>query len=268
MFEMIVNEDCQETMKRLQPNSIDLVLTSPPYNTGRPSTSERSRGNHEGRYDVHMDTKTPEEFIQWCIDLFAEFDRILVRDGVVLWNMSYANDGTVNTKNNGLLWLLIAELIQKSNFTVADRIIWKKRSGALPNNSSKNKLTRVCEDVFVFCRKSEYKTFNTNKQVTKVGVTGQQFYSPLYNFLEAKNNDEVCPLNKATYSSELCEKLLEMYIPSEDRESRIVYDPFMGTGTTAIACKKLGIGYLGSEISLAQCEWAERRINGVQADVR
>lgn len=174
--------------------------------------------------------------------------------------MSYANDRTMNVGNSGLLWIFIAELIKKSNFTVADRIIWKKRSGALPNNSSKNKLTRVCEDIFVLCRKLEYKTFNTNKQVTKTGVTGQQFYSPMYNFLEAKNNDEVCPLNKATYSSELCEKLLEMYVPSADRKSCIVYDPFMGTGTTAIACKKLGIGYLGSEISKAQCEWAEKRI--------
>lgn len=261
MFEMICNEDCMETMKKLQPQSIDIILTSPPYNTGRPSTSERSRGNYEGRYDIHLDTKTPEEFCNWCIDIFNEFDRILKKDGVILWNMSYGNDGTVNTSSVGLLWILIARIIENTNFTVADRIIWKKRSGALPNNSSKNKLTRVCEDVFVFVRKSEYKTFNTNKQITKVGKTGQTFYSPIYNFVEAKNNDEVCPLNKATYSSELVEKLLEMYLPKD--ENAIVYDPFMGTGTTAVACKKYGVGYLGSELSKNQCEWAERRINEI-----
>lgn len=261
MFEMIRNEDCMVTMAKLSDKSINLVLTSPPYNTGRPSTSERSRANHEGRYDVHLDTKTPSQFCDWCVDLFNEFDRILVQDGAVLWNMSYGGDATVNTDSIGLLWIVLAEIIKNTNFTIADRIVWKKRSGALPNNSSKNKLTRVCEDVFVFVRKSEYKTFHANKEVSKVGITGQTFYRPINNFVEAKNNDESCPLNKATYSSELCEWLLSTYAPLND--NTIVYDPFMGTGTTAVACKRLGIGYLGSEISPKQCEWAESRLSQI-----
>ena len=164
------NEDCFATMNTMVEfdEKVDIILTSPPYNTGRPSTSERSRNNNEGRYDVHLDTMTQNDYCQWCIDLFNNFNKVLNENGVILWNVSYGSDGTVNTESVGLMWLAIADIIRNTPFTVADRIIWKKNS-ALPNNVSKNKLTRIVEDVFVFCRKDEYKTFNANKEVSSVG---------------------------------------------------------------------------------------------------
>jgi site-specific DNA-methyltransferase (adenine-specific)/modification methylase len=260
-MEIIFNEDCFESMKRFEENGdkVNVILTSPPYNTGRPNTSEKARKNNEARYDIHMDTMTQDEYIDWTIKLFNEFDKILAKDGVILWNISYGSDGTVNTSSIGLVWLVIADIIRKTNFTTADRIIWKKKS-ALPNNVSKNKLTRIVEDVFVFCRKNEYKTFQCNKEVSSVGKTGQTFYKIMYNFIEAPNNDGSCILNKATYSSELCEKLLTMYA----NNANIVYDPFMGTGTTAVACKRLGINCFGSEISKDQVDYAYERLKNVE----
>ena len=62
--------------------------------------------------------------------------------------------------------------------------------------------------------------------------------------------------NKATYSSDLCKQLLNIYCPKDG----IVYDPFMGTGTTAVACKELGLSYIGSELSENQCKWANDRL--------
>ena len=52
----IFNNDCMVVMDKMVEynQKVDIVLTSPPYNTGRPSTSERSRENMEGRYDVHF----------------------------------------------------------------------------------------------------------------------------------------------------------------------------------------------------------------------
>ena len=256
-MEIIFNEDCFETMKRFEENGdkINVILTSPPYNTGRPNTSEKARQHHEARYDIHMDTMTQDEYIDWTIRLFNEFDKILAKDGVILWNISYGSDGTVNKEGIGLVWLVIADIIRKTNFVTADRIIWKKRS-ALPNNVSKNKLTRIVEDVFVFCRKDEYKTFQCNKEVSQVSKTGQTFYKNVYNFIEAPNNDGANKLNKATYSSELCEKLLTIYA----NDVNIVYDPFMGTGTTAVACKRLGINCFGSEISKDQVDFSYERL--------
>lgn len=115
--------------------------------------------------------------------------------------------------------------------------------------------------------------YNTNKKAGKTrtlentSVKNGQYdyvrsYENVYNFIEAKNNDGSCPYNKATFSSELCEKLLRLYAP----EKGIVYDSFIGTGTTAIACKKLGLKYIGSEISKKQVEWAEERLLKCSSD--
>ena len=141
---------------------------------------------------------------------------------------------------------------------VADVITWKKKS-ALPQNISPNKLTRICEYVFVFCRKNEYGTYFANKQVTSIRDTGQKMYEVVYNFISAPNNDGSCDLNKATYSTELCEKLLNIYA----KKNSIVLDPFMGTGTTAVACKSLGHSYIGSELSENQCKYALERLGEV-----
>ena len=206
---------------------------------------------------MHLDGKTQEEFIEWCISLFKEFDRILKPNGVILWNMSYGNDFDTNN-GIGLLWVLIGELVKTTNFTVGDCIFWRKTNGSLPNNVSPNKLTRLVEYVFVFCRKEEIKTYFANKEVSKIGKNGNTYYRPLYNYIESRCNDGPCPINKATFSSDFATQLLKMYAPM--REDTIVYDPFMGTGTTAVACKNIGVGYLGSELSTQQCEWAERRI--------
>ena len=253
----IFNENCFDTIENFKKDNVkvDIILTSPPYNTGRPSNTDRSRENYEGKYDVHIDNMTQQEYCDWCVKLFNEFDNVLSTNGVILWNVSYGSDCSVNKEGIGLVWLTIADIIRNTNFVTADRIIWKKRT-ALPNNASKNKLTRIIEDVFVFCRKNEYKTFNCNKPISQIGKTGQTFYKNIYNFIEAPNNDGPCKLNKATYSSELCSKLLNIYAS----ENSIVYDPFMGSGTTGVACKQLNLNCYGSEISENQCEYAIDRI--------
>ena len=252
-----INDDCFNIMQRMIRGGykVDLILTSPPYNTGRPSTSESSRDNHEGRYDIHLDTMSQSEYCEWCVNIFNSFDNILSENGVILWNVSYGNDATVNTESIGLMWLCIADIIRNTNFTVADRIIWKKKS-ALPNNVSKNKLTRIVEDIFVFVRKNEYKTFNCNKGISQVGKNGQTFYKNIYNFIDAKNNDGSCKLNKATFSTDLVEQLLDIYAD----ENTIVFDPFNGTGTTGIACYRKGLTYFGTEISKDQIEFSKQRL--------
>ena len=253
----IFNEDCMDTMRRMIEggySDIDTILTSPPYNNSRTSHTEYSMRTSNCRYDSYDDNMTNEEYISWTIKLFDMFDKILKPNGKILYNISYGGE------NNECMWLTIAEIIRKTNFTIADSIIWKKKS-AFPNNVSPNKLTRITEYVFVFCRKNEYKTFGTNKKVKSVNKkTGQKFYENTFNFIEAKNNDGMCELNKATYSSDLCEQLLEIYTP----ENSVVYDPFNGTGTTGVACiRKNMLWYFGSELSKEQCEYSEERIKKI-----
>lgn len=257
----IFNEKCEYTMeKMLKYNQfVDIILTSPPYNTGRNNKTQKSIDNNDGRYDVHVDTLDKSDYRKWCVHLFNQFDKILNKNGVILWQVSYGNDNTVNKEGIGLMWLTLADIIENTEFTIADRIVWKKKT-AIPCNTSSNKLTRITEDIYVFCRKDEFKTFNANKAVASVSHRGQKFYENIFNFIEAPNNDGTCKLNKATYSSELCEKLLKIYA----NNSSVIYDPFMGTGTTGVACKKMGLKCFGSEISERQCEYAGKRIEQLE----
>lgn len=257
----IYNENCFDTLKRLndEGKKVNVILTSPPYNTARCVNTERSREILNQRYDIHFDNMTDDEYRAWTSDLFKEFDKVLKENGVILYNISYGSE------NPNAMWEAV-EAIRHTDFMIADTIIWKK-SSALPNNTSSNKLTRITEFVFVICRKSEFKTFQANKKVTSTNARGQKYYENVFNFIEAPNNDGPCKLNKATYSSDLVLHLLDIYARPND----VVYDPFMGTGTTIIGCLRYNSGdnsmeCIGSELSSAQIEFAENRISEFKAE--
>lgn len=254
------NENCFSTMKRMAEKKykVDLILTSPPYATSRSTVkTQKAIDTYNRRYDICLDNMTDEEYCKWTTDLFQNFNEILSKNGVILYNISYGSE------NPSVMWLAMSDIIRNTEFMVADCIIWKKKS-ALPNNVG-NKLTRITEFVFVLCRKNEFKTFNINKKVKSVRQdTGQKYYENVYNFIEAANNDGACKLNKATYSSELCMKLLDLYA----KEGSIIYDPFMGTGTTAIACEKHDYSNtlvcIGSELSEGQVEFSRKRLEDIR----
>ena len=254
----IYNEDCFKTMESVPIGQFDIILTSPFYNTNKKAGKTRTLNNtsvKEGqydyvRYDTHIDSMTNEEYCDFTERLFSEFDKVLKLNGVVLYNINY---GAENTEG---MFKAINTIITKSPFTIADVIIWKK-SNALPNSCSPNRLTRIWEFVFVFCRKEELKTFNCHKAVKSYRATGQAMYENVFNYIEAKNNDESCPYNKATFSTDLVKALLSRYAVGE---KVTVYDPFMGRGTTAVACQELGFDCYGSEISENQCKWATERL--------
>ena len=253
----IYNESNLETIKRIDEKSVDIVLTSPFYNTnlkcgkGRTllNTKVKKEHFHYLKYDVFIDNMSNEEYSNYCVDLFNGFDKILKENGVVLWNVNYG------CENTNCMFTTIADIINKTNFSVLDVICWKKKN-AIPNSTSPNSLTRIWEFIFVLCRDNELQTAYCNKRSVSKRDNGQVMYENIYNFVEAKNNDEKCPFNKATYSTDLCKRLLELYAP----KNAIAYDPFMGSGTTAVDCKEMGLNYIGSEISPNQVEWANNRI--------
>ena len=256
----IYNEDCFDTMGRMADEGmkVDLVLTSPPYNTARSNcdfVNDTSKGRYTVRYVDFNDMKSDKEYTEWTLRLFRNFDTVLRDNGVVLYNMSYGK----NTHES--FWNLISDIQRQTPFTVADHIVWKKRN-AVPNTASPNKLTRICEDIFVFVRKDEYDTFTTNKKVVSYSMrTNQRNYENICNFVSAANNDGSCRIHKATYSTELCQWLLGVYAP----EGSVVYDPFIGTGTTAVACLRMGKGlkYIGSEIYGDYVNFAKQRLSSL-----
>lgn len=252
-YSTLYNGDCIDIMKNLicHDIKIDKVITSPPYNIIRPNSSDRG-------YDLYKDGMSNEDYIKWTIEIFNCYDKILNVNGCVLYNLSYGSE------NTELMNLTIADIIKKTNFTLADILIWKKNS-ATPNNVSANKMTRICEFVYVFCRKSEFMSFKTNKkQVGEIENTKQPIYENLFNFFQAPNNDESNVLNKATFSTEFVINLIDRYVSKND----IVLDNFVGTGTTMVACEMKAIKSIGIELSEKQCQYAKERLKrGIQTNL-
>ena len=240
------NENCIETLNKIDNKTIDCVLTSPPYNM-----TKRKGGyaDKQKRYDEYQDWKTEDEYNQWTCSIFNKIDEKLKENGVILYNFSYS------IENPALPYTMLGKLISDTNFTIADTIIWKK-SNSIPHPASYNRLNRIVEFVYVIVRKSELKSFNCYKKIAKVSPKGQNYFEVVDNFIIARNNDEKTDLNKATYSTEFCTKLLNIYTKEED----LIYDPFMGTGTTGVACKMIGRNFIGSEISTLQVEYSKKRI--------
>lgn len=247
MIDTFNNENCFDTINKIKEKGIkiNIVLTSPPYNTSRKSSKDK----YMQRYIEHIDILTDEEYIDNTVNLFNGFNDILEKNGVILYNMSYS------TSKPYLMYSVISEIIKKTNFVIVDTIVWKKNN-AIPDNRSSNRLTRIFEFVFVFARKNEDKSFQSNKAITSLSNTGIYTYTPITNFIEARNNSEVTSLNKATFSVEFCDELLKIYAKKDD----IIYDPFMGTGTTAVSAKKNRCFFIGSEICKKQIIHSKRRL--------
>jgi site-specific DNA-methyltransferase (adenine-specific) len=245
---VIYNEDCLVTMERMEEKSVNIILTSPPYNM-----TKRKGGyaDKQPRYDVYVDWKDEQEYLDWTTNIFKSFDKVLKENGVILYNFSYS------TENPSLPYKVMCSVMNNTSFTLADTIVWKK-SNSVPHPASYNRLNRCYEFIFVICRQSELTTFQCNKKVVKVSSKNQKYYEIVDNMISAKNNDGSNPHNKATFSTDMCNQLLNIY----SKEGDLVYDPFIGTGTTAISCVHNKLNYIGSEISKNQVdyfkEWLSR----------
>lgn len=218
-------------MSKMTDKSIPGIICSPPYNIA----TKRTDVYYNNGYD---DKLCEKEYLRIRTEEFKEFSRILNDRGVICYNISYHNE------NPMLPTLLITKMHQETDLTVADIIIWKK-SHALPFQTSPTKLSRLCELVYVIVKKDHLHDFTTNKEISKINdKTKQKFYKNYINLIEAKNNDKIKSKLKSSYSEDFVVKLLNIYFPKES----LIYDPFMGIGTTARACKKTNRDYIGSEL--------------------
>ena len=152
----IYNENNIETMKRFNDNSIDGIVTSPPYNI----TTKRKDNYYNNGYS-EIDNLTEEDYIKKRINEFKEFERILTPKGVICYNISYHNNNPI------LPLLLMSEVHKNTGLTIADMITWKKKT-SMPFQSSKTKLSRICEQVYIIVNKKHLHDFETNKTISKI----------------------------------------------------------------------------------------------------
>lgn len=220
-------------MIRISDGSISGIITSPPYNI----TSKRKDVYYNNGYS-NIDGLSEDEYLRVRVYEFVQFSRILENTGVICYNISYHNENPI------LPTLLISKIHKETDLTVADIITWKK-STSIPFQTSPTKLSRICELVYVIVKKEFLHEFKTNKEISKINEkSGQKFYKNYTNLIEAKNNDSIKCKLKASFSEDFVTKLLDIYF----HEGSLIYDPFMGIGTTARACKKSSRNYIGSEL--------------------
>lgn len=211
----------------------------------------------ESNYQVNNIITQPPESVNF-IDLFVCFDKILKKNGVILISLMYNKDSPIKTYET------IVNIEKYTNFKLADIITWIKHP-VLPNNMNKNRLTRQHEEIYVFCRKDEFKTFKTNKKVVSVRESGQLNYSNLNNVIHAPIRDKkVKTFKHNVFSTDLVLELLNMYV----KKSYIVYNPFSGTGTVFNACVIYKCKCIGSEIDKEQVEYARKRIINTRLELR
>ncbi len=247
----IYNENCLDTMKRMPDNFIDLTVTSPPYDNLR---------TYNG-YDFDFESIAKELF------------RVTKQGGVVVW---VVGDATVNGSETGTSFKQ-ALYFKEIGFNLHDTMIWQTPGFS---NPSSNRYHQVYQFMFVFC-KEQLKIFNPIKdrrvlnQSFGVQSTRQPDGSLLptkklkgleyemgmrFNvwILNASSNDNPC--EKILHPATFPESIAADHIYSWSNEGDLVYDPFMGSGTTAKMAHLQKRNWIGSEISKEYCELAEKRI--------
>jgi len=243
----IYNENCLDTMARMPDCFVDLTVTSPPYDNLR---------NYNG-YSFDFEAVAKELF------------RVTKQGGVVVW---VVGDATIKGSETGTSFKQ-ALYFREIGFNLHDTMIWQK-TNPMPKIKTKRYFD-VFEYMFVFS-KGTPKTFNPILVNCKFG--GEQYTSTCKNIggengrtkkdftlnnQRFKNNiwEIAVAQNKTIHPAVFPEALANDHIISWSNENDLVYDPFMGSGTTAKMAKINKRNYIGSEISKEYCEIAEKRIN-------
>jgi site-specific DNA-methyltransferase (adenine-specific) len=161
-------------------------------------------------------------------------------------------------KTKGSIWVagtyhniyLIGYLLNRLGFTVLNEILWHK-TDATPNISC----TRFVADHenFIWARKGNKHTFNYDKMKKLNGGTQMRSIWPKGKTAGGK---KIHPTQKPEW-------LLERIIIATSNEGEIVFDPFMGSGTTAIVAKKLNRCFIGTELDLSYFEIANKRLETI-----
>ena len=257
----IYNENCLDTMSRMPDEFVDLTVTSPPYDNLRTYTGE----------------------MVWNEDVWKaiikEHFRVTKKGGVVVW---VVGDATVKGSESGTSFRQ-ALYFKDIGFNLHDTMIWNKGKLNFPET---NRYSNVFEFMFIFskgkptfnCIKDrENKWYNGKKHIKghyrlKNGSTQRHNKQNLLKQFGSRFNiwtisaghnkshtDKLGYLHPATFP----EKLANDHIISWSNEGDLVYDPFMGSGTTAKMAILNKRKYIGSEISKEYCDIAEKRINEI-----
>lgn len=225
----IINEDCLIFMKTLPDKCIDCVITSPPYNVSKNNMTEK-------KYQGYQDDMTQEEYYLWTKKIL---DELLRTSHTIFYNFQMLSD------NKRTFLKIFGEY---SNY-IKDIIIWNKNTAA------------PAIEPGVMTSKFEFIMILSDDEPEKRKFHKANFRGTFTNVIEGGNasGNKFADTHKATFPQYLPDKIITNFTNEND----IIFDPFMGIGTTAMSAKQLKRNYIGCEISPEYCKIAEDRIKSI-----
>jgi site-specific DNA-methyltransferase (adenine-specific) len=252
----LYNSDCLSALGTIGQETVDVTITSPPYNLNK-------------KYKSYKDKLPLQEYVEWIANVSKEINRVLKKDGSYFLNIGYQN-------TNPTIPFLICNELTKI-FELQNTIIWAKSITVnnesfghfTPNNSNKY-LNNFFEYMFHFTKTGEktldklsigvpYKDkrnmerFQNNKDKGDVRCRGNIWFIP-YRTTRSKDDKFNHP---TAYPEELVEKCIKL---NGYNQSTTVLDPFCGSGTTLKVSSYLDINSIGIEIDKDYCEVTKNRI--------
>jgi site-specific DNA-methyltransferase (adenine-specific) len=240
--------DCMDLFKQIPDNTINLVVTSPPYNVNV-------------KYDLYNDLRPWDEYYDWCRKWLKEIHRVLAPDGRFCLDQ-YLSLGWVGHRHSpamDLNWIATREIgfqhhgvAEWMDTTLTKRTAWGSWiSPSAPYvNSPFEVITIFYKDHWKLDRKGEATITKEEFMEACSGV----WKLPTEHTRGGKNGKRGCP---APFPVSLPRRCINLLTYKGD----IVMDPFMGNGSTAVAAKQTGRQYLGSENSPDYVAYSDERLS-------
>jgi len=221
-------------MQAFPDKSVDLIVTSPPYNL-KNSTGNGMKDGRGGKwknarlingYANYDDCMPYNEYVVWQRDCLAQMLRILKEDGAIFYNHKWRVQGGLLQDRHDIV----------KDFPVRQIIIWSRKGGI---NFNKGYFLPTYEVIYLIAKPKF------------VLAPKASSYGDIWEFTQDMNNPHPAPFP---------EELIERVISSTT--AKIVLDPFMGSGTTAVVARKLQRSFIGIDISSDYCTMAQKRLEG------
>ena len=218
-------ESCLDTLSKMDNNSVDCVITSPPYNMNL----RISKGRYHSRQIVkELSTKYSTFDDNLPIDTYNEFHSKVLTELLRVSKVVFYNVQIVTGSKRSVF-----KMIGDFHEQLKDLIIWDK--GVAQPSMQKQVINRRTELILVF---------ETDYPISRQYRYANFERGTLDDIWEIKRGKKISKNHGATFPEELIEKIVGNFT----KEGDIIYDPFMGTGTTAIVSKKMKRRFIGSEI--------------------
>jgi len=238
-LDKIICGDAVETMRQLPDESIDLVITSPPYNLRR-STGNGLKDGRGGKwenaaliqgYATYNDNMPYDEYIAWQRSVLTEAMRLIKPTGAIFYNHKWrVQKGLIQDRH---------EIVE--GFPVRQIIIWNRKGGI---NFNRGYFLPTYEVIYMIAKPK----FKLRKGASSLG--------DVWEIAQERNNPHPAP-----FPVEIPYRIIS------STESQVVLDPFVGSGTTAVAACTLGRHYIGIDIAEEYCEMASNRLHACTRDV-